>query len=107
MSPEEYEKVISRIDPVPVLFTDTFRWVMRREDAVIGSRARRGFKERSKLGVDNGFPTDEPSALERSFSEKDGPANDSDSGGKRLAVISESAHELDAEVPFPIEDRSE
>jgi hypothetical protein len=102
MSPEEYEQVISRIDPVPVLFTDTFRWVMHREDAVIGTRARRGFDERSKLGVDIGFPTDEPSALERSFSEKVGPAKYSD-----LAVISESADELDAELPSPMEDRSE
>jgi hypothetical protein len=75
---------------------------MHREDAVIGTRARRGSDERSKLGVDIGFPTDEPSALERSFSEKVGPAKYSD-----LAVISESADELDAELPSPMEDRSE
>jgi hypothetical protein len=103
MSPEEYEQVISKIDPVPVLFTDRFRWAMRREDAV----ARCGLDERSKLGVDGAFPSDELSALERSFSEEAGPADDTESEGKRLAAIPESAQELDEGLPFTIEDRSE
>jgi len=58
MSKQEYNEAISKIDPVPVLFTDRFHWMMRHEDAVVGYRAHRGLDERSKLGVDDGFPCD-------------------------------------------------
>jgi hypothetical protein len=107
MSHEEYNKAISKIDPVPVLFTDRFRWVMRREDAVISSRARRGLDERSKLGVDDGFPSDEPSVLERSFSEEDKPVGDTKSEDRNLEAIPGHGRELNEGLPAIIEDRSE
>jgi hypothetical protein len=107
MSHEEYDEAISKIDPGPVLFTDRFRWVVRREDAVVSSRARRGLDERSKLGVNNGFPSDEPSALERSFSEEAGPIGDTESEGKSLEAIPESAQEPNEGLPVIFDDRSE
>jgi hypothetical protein len=79
---------------------------MRREDT-ISSRTLRGLDERSKLGVDDGFPSDEPSALERSFTEETGPADDTESECKRLVAFPESAQEPDEGLLFPIEDRSE
>jgi hypothetical protein len=107
MSHKEDDEAISKIDPVPVLFTDRFRWVVRREDAVVSSRARRGLDERSKLGVEDGFPSDEPSALERSFSEEAGPIGDTESEGNRLEAIPESAQELNEGLPVRINHRSE
>jgi hypothetical protein len=107
MSQEEYKEAISKIDPVPVLFTDRFRWVMRREDAVVGSRAHRGLDERSKLGVDDGFPSDEPSVLERSFSEEAGPVGNTENDRRSLGMIPGGAQELNEGLPVIIDDRSE
>jgi hypothetical protein len=107
MSHEEDDETISKIDPVPVLFTDRFRWVVHREDAVISSRARRGRDERSKLGVDDGFPSDEPSAPERSIEEEAGPIGDTESEGRSLEAIPESSQELNVGLPVRIDDRSE
>jgi hypothetical protein len=107
MSKEEYNEAILKIDPVPVLFTDRFRWMMRRDDAVVGSRAHRGLNERSKLGVDDGFPCNELSVLERSLSKEAGPVGDTEKDRRSLEMIPGGAQELNEGLPVTINDQSE
>ena len=101
LSPEEYAQIIDSIDPPPVLFTDKYRWAMRREDAGISSRA---IGDRSTLGVDDGFPEDRTSTLEAkmgnsdSFSGEMEPIDEADSISSEVASIPESAR-LEEGVP--------
>jgi hypothetical protein len=80
---------------------------MRREDAVVGYRAHRGLDERSKLGVDDGFPCNEPSVLERSLSEEAGPVGDTENDRRSLEMINGGAQELNEGLPVIINNQSE
>ena len=94
LSPEEYAQIIDSIDPPPVLFTDKYRWAMRREDAVANARALGG---RSTLGIDDGFPEDRTSTLEAKMGNSDSywdevePEGEANNRSSELATIPESA----------------
>jgi hypothetical protein len=57
--------------------------------------------------VDDGFPSNEPSVLERSFSEEDRPVGDTKSEDRSLEAIPGHGRELNEGLPAIIEDRSE
>lgn len=52
---DEVDALRLSIKPSPVLFTDTFRWCLRREDAVLSTKALQGLDEEAKLGAENSF----------------------------------------------------
>jgi hypothetical protein len=52
---EEVEAARRSITPPAVLFTDTFRWTLRREDARASRRTLHGLDDSAKLGVKSSF----------------------------------------------------
>lgn len=110
LSREAYNDAIEKLEPSPVLFTDRFRWVMRREDSVVSTRTRRGLDDRAKLGVNEEFP-DEPTELaiemgEESSSYTSTPRQsfDLESDSSVLSTVLEST-QLDAAMPLDMDDR--
>jgi hypothetical protein len=54
--PIEISKALEEIHPVSVLFTDTFRWFLLREDTMLSRQQSQILDENSKLGITHGFP---------------------------------------------------
>jgi hypothetical protein len=54
--PVEFSKALEEIQPVSVLFTDTFRWFLFREDTMLSRQQSQVLDENSKLGIKHGFP---------------------------------------------------
>jgi hypothetical protein len=54
--PMEISKALEEIHPVSVLFTDTFRWFLFREDTMLSRQQSQVFDENCKLGIAHGFP---------------------------------------------------
>jgi hypothetical protein len=93
LSREEYNDAIEKLEPTPVLFTDTFRWAMRREDAVSSRRS-------SRRGRDEGVSVD---MGDESFSAEPEPHSANDS--HVLSTVGESA-QVDEGMPVDLEERS-
>ena len=116
LSRGEYDEAMEKLKPSPVLFTDTFRWVMRREDSVISSRTRRGLDDRAILGVNDRFPNDQPSELELQLGNESPPIIPKPSvdesmymesdGSVLSSVLESSAYETDEGTPLDLENRS-
>jgi hypothetical protein len=54
--PIEISKALEEIHPVSVLFTDTFRWFLLREDTMLSRQQSQVLDENCKLGITHGFP---------------------------------------------------
>lgn len=54
--PIELSQALEEIHPVSVLFTDTFRWFLFREDTMLSRQQSQVLDENSKLGIKHGFP---------------------------------------------------
>jgi hypothetical protein len=54
--PIEFSQALEEIHPVSVLFTDTFRWFLSREDTMLSRQQSQALDENSKLGIKHGFP---------------------------------------------------
>ena len=116
LSRDEYDEAMEKLEPPPVLFTDTFRWVMRREDSVMSSRTRRGLDDRAILGVNDRFPNDQPSELELQLGDESPPIIPKPSvdesmymesdGSVLSSVLESSAYETDEGTPLDLENRS-
>jgi Paraquat-inducible protein A len=75
LSPEEVTQAKSGISPVPVLFTDTFRWCLMRHDAAISMRSSSSSDESS---ANRDRPQDDYDAAERPFSSYQYSPDDND-----------------------------
>jgi hypothetical protein len=112
LSRDEYDDAIEKLEPTSVLFTDTFRWAMRREDSVMTSRTRRGLDDRAKLGVSDRFPSDQPSELgiqmgeeSSSYASTPGPSFDLESDtGSVLSTVLESAESVHLDAMLPVDE---
>jgi hypothetical protein len=54
--PIELSEALEEIHPVSVLFTDTFRWFLFREDTMLSRQQSQVSDENSMLGIKHGFP---------------------------------------------------
>jgi len=53
----DFAQAVDKIQPVPVLFTDTFRWFLHREDKVSSFRTTQELhSDDGMLGIDHAFP---------------------------------------------------
>lgn len=52
----DYATAVDKIQPVPVLFTDTFRWFLHRQDKSSSFHATQVLDDDHMLGIDHPFP---------------------------------------------------